>query len=136
MKNIITASIEFYFKGKKFSPSITIELDPLMQSSGRMPVLHPLIANQNNIDLYSYEYEMMQAESIKINHAEGLVASYVVNGTLDIAAFELAWHDQQILEKIQQLVKQHKITHLVQQHPEIEKILIEVYNLGEKSNPT
>lgn len=133
MKNIVTASVEFYFKGVKFSPSLTIELDPYMQSSGRIPVLYPFIATENNIDHYSYEYEMMQAENIKFNQAEGLVADYVVNGVLDIEAFELAWNEQQILTTIQQIVERHGLTYAVQQHPDFEKTLIEAYKSGERS---
>jgi len=133
MKNIVTASVEFYFKGVKFSPSLTIELDPYMQSSGRIPVLYPLIATENNIDHYSYEYEMMQAENIKFSQAEGLVADYVVNGVLDIEAFELAWNEHKILTTIQQIVERHGLTHVVQQYPDLEKTLIEAYKLGERS---
>lgn len=132
MKNIITATIVFYFKGVKFSPELTLELDTYMQSGKSVPNLYPLIANENNIDLYSYEYEMMQAEPIQITHAEGLVANYIVDGTLDIEAFKIAWGDQQVITTIEYVVDQHGIGDIIQQHPQLKTVLFEIYKLGEK----
>lgn len=105
-----------------------------MQSTSCMPALYPLIASENNIDLYSYEYEIMQAETVIISHADGLVANYVENGILDIEAFELAWKEQQIHTTIRHIVEQHKLAHVLQQYPEIETTLIEIYKSGAKHN--
>ena len=55
MKNTITASIHFSFKGKNHTPSITIELDQYLVGGGTLPDLCMLTANENNHDLYSYE---------------------------------------------------------------------------------
>ena len=133
MKNIITASIEFYFKGEKYSPTLTLELDDYMQASGSMPDLYPLIAAGNNIDLYSYEYEIMQAEPIRVADAQGLVANFVANGALDTTAFELAWQEQLIRTTIRQIVTQHGHSHILEQYPEFEQTLIEIYRIAERN---
>lgn len=132
MKNSITATIEFYFKGECFTPSITIDLDLHMQSDGCLPNLHSMIANNNNIDLYSYEYEIMLAEKISITDAQGLIKEYVVKGVLNSEAFESAWQDHKALQEIQSIVKQNMGIDDLQQHPEFKKTLLEVYKTGKK----
>ena len=70
MSNHITASVEFYFKGEKFTAAIELDLDQHMQNAGKLPALYPLLAKAINLDPYSYEYEMMQAEVIFFNNAK------------------------------------------------------------------
>ena len=130
MKNIITATIEFSFKGKRFTPSLTLELDSYMQKEGRLPNLCHLIARENNIDHYSYEYEMMQAEEIKIINAEGNIENFVVDGVLNTSEFEKAWKEQNTLSGIQDIVKRNMGISNLQEHPELKKTLLEVYRLG------
>lgn len=130
VRNIITASINFDFKGKQFSPSLTIDLDIHLQSTGKLPDFYGLIAAENDIDLYSYEYEMMLTEDIKIHHAEGLVADFIVNNTLDTDAFERAWEEQHILDDIQKIVERNMGLSDLQQHPELKQTLVEIYQLG------
>lgn len=136
MTNTITASITFSFKGKTFTPSSTIDLDVHMQGNGRVPDLHMLLATDNNIGLYSYEYEMLQAEIIHINQAQGLVADYVKDGILDTAAFELAWQEQQIYKIIHNIIEAHGLNQALQQHPDLENALFEIYQAGQDANPS
>lgn len=130
MKNIITATIEFSFKGKRFSPSLTLELDRFMQSHGCLPNLYPMIASENNIDHYSYEYEMMQVEDIKITQAEGLVADFVIDDKLATSDFEQAWKEQNTLTGIQSIVEKNMGISNLEEHPELRETLLEVYRLG------
>ena len=134
MKNTLTAFIEFYFKGEKFTPSITLELDHYMQSNSGLPNIYNLISSENNIDLYSYEYEMMLAENIKFGQAQGLVAKFVVNGELDIKAFELAWHEQTVITQLQDIAKRNMTIDDLQQHPALEAALREAYHLGQNAS--
>ncbi len=131
MKNIITATIEFYFKGEKYTPSITIELGNHMSANACLPNFHALIATENNIDLYSYEYEMMLSENIKISHPEGLIAEFIVDGILDTHAFKCAWLEHRTLKQLQEIAKQHMEINDLQQHPELEKALRQAFRLGQ-----
>ena len=132
MKNIITASVVFYFKGEKFTPSLTLELDTHMQAGGSVPDLYPLIANENNIDLYSYEYEMMQAEPVRITHAEGMVAEHITDGVLNSETFEIAWHEQQRYTTIRHIMEKNGLNHILEQYPDMEQTLVEIYKAGEE----
>ncbi len=136
MKNIITASITFDFKGKRYTPSIEVALDTYMQSIGKLPDLHGLIAAQNNIGIYSYEYEMMLAEDISFTNAQGMVAEYIVDGMLNNEAFESAWQEHETLQEIRTIVEKNMGINDLQQHPEFEKTLLEIYKSALKKHAT
>ncbi len=133
MRNHITASILFCFKGKNHSPSLELDLDQHMHAGGCIPELYPLIARANNFDLYSYEYEMMQAETIIFSNPEGIVAEHVSENKLDIEAFESAWHENQILEQLQKIATSSMSIHDLKQHPELRDSLRQAYRLGKSS---
>ena len=134
MKSTITASINFSFKGENHSPSITVELDQYLEGGGggSLPDLCPLIAKFNNHDLYSYEYEMMQAAEIVYSDAKGLVAEFIDNGILNSEAFELAWHENNALNKLLTIAETHMNIADFTQHVELKKALFEAYILGKK----
>lgn len=132
MKNIVTASIHFSFKGERHSPVITIELDKYLLSTGKMPNLYPLIAKENNFDMYSYEYEMMQAEPIIFSNAQGLIKDYIVDEQLNLEAFVAAWHEHRAIEKLLQIAKQHMDINDFSLHPKLKAALLEAYNSGKK----
>ncbi len=132
MKNIITATIHFSFKGEELSPSLIIELDPYLEGGGTLPDLCMLIAKANSHDLYSYEYEMMQAAEIIYSDAQGLVAEFIINGQLDVAAFEATWNENKALEKLLTIAENHMNIADLSQHIELKKALLEAYQLGKK----
>ena len=130
MSNHITASVEFYFKGEKFTASLELDLDQHMQNAGKLPALYPLLAKAINLDPYSYEYEMMQAEVIFFNNAKGLVAEHLDEGLLDIAAFETAWIENTLLEKLQEIAQRHLSIDDLHQQPDLKNALLEACQLG------
>lgn len=133
MNNHITASIEFYFKGEKISSSIELDVDTHMHASGRLPDLYPLLARAINLGLYSYEYEMMQAEIVIFSMAKGQIANYVDEGVLDIPAFEAAWSENTVIEKLQSIAQQKLSIDDLDQHPELKNALLEAFHLGDTS---
>jgi hypothetical protein len=136
MSNHITASVEFYFKGERHGASIELDMDQHMHTSGELPDVYPLLAKAMSIGPYSYEYEMMLAETIVFSHAKGLIAQYVKNGILDLAAFNTAWSETIIIEKFQDIAKQHLSIDDIDQYPELKNALLEAYQLGISSAQT
>ena len=130
MSNKITASIRFSFKGQSHEPSLELELDEFMRKSGNLPDIYMLLARVNNFDPYSYEFEMMQVETIHFSQAEGLVAEYVSDGVLDVVAFQEAWKDAKVLGKIQAIAKQYLSIENLNTQPEIKQALMKAYRLG------
>jgi len=99
MSNQITAHIQFNFKGKTLTPTAILDLDSLMQQHGTIPDLHQMLATLNNIDSYSYEYEMMLGEEVRFRDAKGLATSFFDKNGFNITAFEQKWHEQQLFKR-------------------------------------
>lgn len=131
MKNIITVSVHFSFKGERHTPSLTIELDNHLITTGSLPSLYPLIARENNYDLYSYEYEMMQAEPLKYSDAQGIVAEHIEDGELNLDTFKTAWHEHYVLSQLQEIAKTTMQINDLSKHPDLKKALLEAYKLGQ-----
>ena len=100
MSNLVKDSAVLCYKGDTLWPSITIELDEYLQVSNMLPDLSPIIAKANNHDSYSYEFEMMQADSIFFSEAMGMVVEFITDGLLDIEDFVQAWNNQQCLDAL------------------------------------
>jgi len=132
MSNHITASVEFYFKGEKYSASIELDMDQHMHASGELPDLYPILAKAMALGAYSYEYEMMLAETIMFSDAKGLVADFVSDGILDLAAFNDAWSESIVIEKLQDIAKQYLSIDDINQETDLKNALIAAYRLGEK----
>ena len=130
MSNIVKASVVFCYKGETLSPSITIELDEYLQVSNTLPDLYPIIAKANNFDLYSYEFEMMQAQRIIFSDASGMVAEFITDGLLDIEAFVQAWKELKVLQKLAVVAKDKLSIDNLNDEPDIKQALLDAYGLG------
>jgi len=130
MNNHVTASVEFYFKAKKFSPSIELDIDQHMRSFGKLPALYPLLARSIQIDPYSYEYEMLKAEPVLFSKASGLIAQYVEAGTLNFDAFKIAWAETQALQELQMIARENLGVTDLEQQPDLKNALLQAYQLG------
>ena len=133
MSNHITASIEFYFKGEKHGASIELDMDQHMHVNGELPDLYPILAKAMDLGAYSYEYEMMLAETIIFSDAKGLISDFVSEGILDLAAFNDAWSESIVIEKLQDIAKQRLSVDDISQQPELKNALLDAYQLGKKA---
>ena len=130
MSNFITASVEFFFKGEKISASIELDLNTNIQKKISPPHIYLMLARSINIDLYSYEYEMMQAETILFSNAKGMVADHVNDGILDIDAFTHAHRHHSAIEKLALIAKKHMSIDDLSVQTELQQALLEAYQLG------
>ena len=119
MTNKITASIEFYFKGEAYNPSLELDLDHAMQHYDGLPDFYPLLAEQSNIGSYSYEYEMMLGEDIHYSKATGLAEQCVDDGRFNHHFFIQLWRENQLMSKLKPILKQQLNIDDIEQHPEL-----------------
>lgn len=133
MKNSIVISAEFFFKGQKLSPSVEIDLDEHVRAKRSIESLYPILAKSNDIDLYSYEYEMLQAEDLAFSEARGLAASFLNEGIFDIDAFELALHDEKVITAVSEIARTILSVDDLDSQPVLKTALIEAYKLGQRS---
>jgi hypothetical protein len=130
MKNSVVATVEFYFKGEKYSPSMTLDLDALMEMHGTIPPLHATIARQNGIDTYSYLYEVMESEEIHYDHAEGMAAEFITEGVLDVEGLARQWRFNQVVQVIEPIARRCMGIDDLEQQPELKQALVEAYEAG------
>lgn len=134
MNNNIIISVEFYFKGQKHSPSMVLDLDTHVQTKGSLESLYPLLATSNNIDHYSYEYEMLQAEELVFSDATGLAKGFLGDGKFDFVGFQQALHDESITEGLSEIASTHLAVDDLSSQPDLKAALIAAFKLGKKSS--
>ena len=131
MKNSITATIKFSFKGETFSPSARIDLDVLFAAQ---PVLEPgvipqyvynMIARSGDIDGYSYAYEVMLASDVIFSEPTGLAGECLQGNTFDFECFQQRWLYQQKLQIVQDIALRHLKVEDIEQQPELRDALLE-----------
>ncbi|MDH5300014.1 MAG: hypothetical protein OEW58_01465 [Gammaproteobacteria bacterium] len=134
MANKITVSVHFYFKGIEYQPRLALDLDEIMRLNDALSTeLYSSIAIANHIDLYSYEYEVMLEEEILFSDAEGLAGDFFHDGYFDIAGFEQAWRDQQYLQLLDAIAKQHMGIESLSAQPQLQAALLAAYTAGKNS---
>jgi len=133
MKNSITISVEFYFKGEKLSPSMVIDLDEHIKEKKTAESFAPLLANSNNMDLYSYEYEMLLAEEFVFSNAQGLAKDFLENGRFDFEGFEQCLYNKNISETISNIAKSYLDIDDLSTQPKLESALLEAFKMGQQS---
>lgn len=130
MKNSVVASVEFYFKGERYAPSLQLDLDKLMQKRGELENLHHAIAMANRINAYSYEYEMMLAEELSFSEPTGLAVEFLHDGEFDLQGFTARWEEERILEKVRPIAEQCVGVFDLDAKPKLKASLIAAYRAG------
>ena len=133
MKNSVVASVVFYFKGEKHAPSMVIDLDELMGRNGGLNNLHHSIALANNIDAYSYEYEMMMADDIHFETPTGMAIDFLNDGQFDMDGFKVIWREQQVVEAVRPIAERCVGITDLEGKPKLKAALIEAYLAGKAS---
>lgn len=106
MKNIITVSLPFSFKGKELCPRSTIDLDEEMESGG-IPCLYTHIANENGISPYSYEHDVMMMAELVFEGMEGAAKAFIHDGIFDVEGFEAKWKQQKLEQSLHGIANRH-----------------------------
>ena len=112
---------------------MVIDLGAHIQTEGGIDSLYPLLASHNNIDLYSYEYEMMLAEDLVFSDATGLAETFLEDGKFDLVAFELALNEESITEAISEIARTHLSVDDLSSQPDLKAALLEAFKLGQQS---
>ena len=100
MNNTIVASVHFSFKGESYDLSTTLDLDAMMARDDTRLNLHSTLARLNDVDSYSYLYEVMEAAPLEFSGATALAEPFLVDGQFDIEGFRRHWQEQQIHDRL------------------------------------
>jgi hypothetical protein len=132
MGNSITASVEFSFKGEVFSPSAVIDLDRAVSQQGLMSSIHRIIARENEIDTYSYLYEVMEQAEIVFDDAQGTAADYLSDGVFDFSGFQAGLYEAKLDQLCREIVRTEMKVDDLNQIFGLKRALRKAYELGKK----
>jgi len=133
MKNTIKVTIPFSFKGVEYSPSSIINLNIFSQGEQTIDNVFHLVANENKIDNYSYEYEVLQASTLHFSDATGLAEAFVANGNFDLEGFKQSLNQEQLLNTLQTIAKQTMNIENFEEHETLKLALEQAYHAGKNS---
>jgi len=130
----VTASISFDFRGKRFEPSITVDLHAMMIKKQPLNDLYIQLGTSIGLDAYRHEYDVMVMHDIVYSQPTGLACEFVSDGSLDFEGFSTLWHQKSIFSIVQPIAETHLNISDLTQHPDIQIALIESYQAGQ-NNP-
>ncbi len=130
MKNILTVQISFSYQGVTYNPSASIELDRFLQKKEPIPEFYKLVARENNIDSYSYEYEVMQMGQFKYLEATGMAKDFCSEDHFDSVGFEACWKQVYIEEKLAEIALKHMNIKDLDENESLKQALLQAYQLG------
>jgi hypothetical protein len=86
----IVASVTYSFKGEVHTLSLQLDLDTFGTDLLSPGVLHHLLATDNALDTYSYEFEIMEMAEITFSDPVGHAVDFFHQGTFDLAGYVAA----------------------------------------------
>ncbi len=134
MSSNIVATIPFDFKGVHHTPSVKIDLDEFIESAQELANIYSVVASQNQIGLYSYEYEVLMSSDIIFSQPEGIAQQFFNEGDFDLDRFRQEYQQQKVLHSLQSIAKKHLQIDNLEQNPELKRALLEAYSRGRESN--
>lgn len=132
MKNTITVSIPFSFKGENYAPSIKIDLDEFVKTQKTFDSIVNLVARQNNIDPYSYEYEVLESSPLFFSEAGGVASQFLNDGQFDLNGFSQYVQQSRLEQLLQSIAQKHLGVEDLQSDIKLKQALQEAYNAGLK----
>lgn len=133
MKSSIEIKAVFDYRGETFAPSVTLDLDRQLERYGQLPDFHHLLATENHIDSYSYQYEVLASCELEFSNASGLATEFVSDGVFDVLGFQLKWHEQKAMVCLKGIASQYMAVEDLEQEPDLKLALLAAYDAGRKN---
>lgn len=132
MENSIRVSLEFSFRGETHAPAAVIDLDTIDSDAGT-PDWHAILARFNQIDTYSYAFEVMQAAELRFSDATGAASAYLADGSFDFDGFIQARGERQTISLLQDIAREVLAIDNLDDEPAIRLALLKAFELGKRS---
>jgi hypothetical protein len=127
--NSIDVSVNFSFQGIHYTPEITIDLDVYIQQK-EPTSFHRLIANEHQIDCYSYLYEVLESSDIFFRNPQGLAITHTQGEDFNMLSYAKQWEEKKVLEQLLQIAKNEMDIVDFSDHPSLKNALLQAYELG------
>jgi len=133
-KSSIKVEILFSYKGDSFSPSAVIELDQYLVKNLLIPEFFQIVASENDIGAFSYQYEVMEMGHFKYSEAQGLAVEFCQQDDFDLAGFIDKWKEEYVLSLLSDIAKKYLDIDNLDENEAIKKALHQAHLLGYQSN--
>ena len=138
IKNTIKVTIPFSFKGVEHSPSAIVDLDLIVLGGQTLDSLFQLVANENRIDNYSYEYEVLESSPKFFSEPTGLAVDFLSDSKFNLEGYKEQLSQEGVIDKgadkvIQDIASRVlNIDNLEEGNQMINQALLEAYQAGSK----
>ncbi len=133
-KNSVKVEILFSFKGEKHTPSTVIEFDQYLKKNQPVPEFFHLVARENNIGEYTYEYEVMEMGHFKYSEAKGLAVEFCQQDNFDLEGFVDKWKEEYVLHLLSDIAKKYLDIDDLDENEAIKNALHQAHQLGYQTN--
>ena len=132
MKHSLHASLSFDYQGKSHTLLSVINIENIVSHEDFYQSVYLQLAQEHDIDLYSYQLEVMMDQAIQFSNAQGCAEGCIDDQSLNLELLRQR-HEQVLrLEKIEIIAEKHLNSSEMTQG--VKQALIEAYQLGKASN--
>ena len=132
MNNSLEIQVEFSYKGKDHVFSEAVDLDEIFKKCQTWPSFHEILAKNNDIDVHSYLFEVMEQADLVFVSATGLASEFLKNGHFDLEGFSGKWREERALDLLRPIALQELGMEL-DSIPGLKAAMLEAYRLGQSS---
>ncbi len=129
--NSIDVSVDFSFQGEHYTPVITIDLDIFVQQE-QPTSFHRLIANQHEIDCYSYLYEVLESSAISYANPQGLAVEHIQNNHFDLDAYTRQAKENKLIDALLEIAQEEMNISDFANNQSLKNALLQAYKLGNR----
>ena len=127
-KHSLLASLSFDYQGKSYALQSVINIESILSHEDFYQSVYLQLAQEHDIDLYSYQLEIMMDQTIHFSDAKGCVEGCIDNQSLNLVLLRQHYEQGLCLERIEVVAAKH--LNSTEMTEGVKKALIEAYQLG------
>ncbi len=134
--NSIDAELEFDFKGERFSPCVTIDLDAYFQADKDITYIYDLLAQSIGLNEHRHEYDVMVMHDVVFSQPQGFAQGFVHDGQVDWQGLKQAWQtniEKSEHDEVLELAKSHFSEQELADNPKLLQALTLAYKQNKKA---
>jgi hypothetical protein len=128
----LLASLSFDYQGKSYTLQSVINIENIISHEDFYQSIYLQLAQEHDIDLYSYQLEIMMDQTIQFSQAKGCAEGCIDNQSLDLVLLRQRYEQVFCLEQIEVVTAKHLNSSEMTEG--VKKALIEAYQLGRASS--
>ncbi len=133
MKNVITITIPFSFRGVDHKPSALIDLDVLVKNNHTMDFIFHYVAKENNIGRHSYEFEVLESSPQLFSDPTGVACEFFDDHCFDLDSFKDKLNELNIIDELNIISKDILGINNLEDQSDLKAALLKAYNMGKEA---